>query len=154
MVVSLKKGQGVSLEKDERPLDAVYLGLGWDAAGGREKGLLGWLLGSPGRAIDLDASCVRLGQLPPHVTTLVFTITSYSGQSLGAVANAFCRLVDERTGQQVARFDLGCQGAHTGLTMTRFDPTARGWRMTAVGEPGFGRTWHDLVPGARDLARA
>lgn len=194
MGVSLKKGQGVSLEKNERPLDAVYLGLGWDAAGSQGKGLMGWLLGVPGRAIDLDASCVlldvdgrvvdsawyrqlssrdrsvrhsgdnltghgagdderifvKLGQLPTHVTTLVFTITSYSGQSFGAVANAFCRVVDERTGEEAARFDLGCQGPHTGLTMARFDRTARGWRMTAVGEPGYGRTWQDLVgPRAR-----
>ncbi len=193
MAVSLKKGQGVSLEKDARPLDEVVMGLGWDAA--RPTGLWGWL-GGRALAVDLDASCVlldargavidaawygqlatrdrsvrhagdnltghghgdderirvRLAEVPLAAATLLFTITSFSGQPFGAVANAFCRLADARSGQAVARYDLGAQGPHTGLVMARIDRAARGWRMTAVGEPGHGRTWRELVGTVRSLA--
>lgn len=49
MGVSLKKGEGISLRKEDQ-LDEVVLGLGWDAAHG-------WLGLVP---IDLDASCMLL----------------------------------------------------------------------------------------------
>ena len=50
MGVSLKKGEGISLRKEDQ-LDDVVLGLGWDAA-------RGWFGLAP--AIDLDASCMLL----------------------------------------------------------------------------------------------
>jgi tellurium resistance protein TerZ len=50
MGVSLKKGEGISLRKEDQ-LDEVVLGLGWDAA-------RGWF-GLASR-IDLDASCMLL----------------------------------------------------------------------------------------------
>jgi tellurium resistance protein TerZ len=50
MGVSLKKGEGISLRKEDQ-LDEVVLGLGWDAA-------RGWFGLAP--VIDLDASCMLL----------------------------------------------------------------------------------------------
>jgi len=42
MAVSLKKGQGVSLRKEENDLSKVTIGLGWDVAE-EKKGFLGKL---------------------------------------------------------------------------------------------------------------
>lgn len=54
MAVSLKKGQGVSLRKDEFDLSSVTIGLGWDVVN-EKKGLIGSLFGKKEAAYDLDA---------------------------------------------------------------------------------------------------
>ncbi|MDB5101665.1 MAG: stress protein [Cyanobacteria bacterium RYN_339] len=179
MGVSLKKGEGISLRKDDQ-LDEVMLGLGWDAA-------RGWFGLAP--RIDLDASCmmlgrdgrirdavwfrhlrskdgsvrhsgdnltgagdgddemirVRLSEVPADVEALVFTVTSYWGQRFARVQNAFCRLVDVRTGREIARYDLACQGDHTALIMARLERCPSGWRLVAIGEACQGRTYKDLA---------
>jgi len=59
--VSLKKGQGVSLSKNQFDLSRVTLGLGWDIAE-EKKGFLGGLLGSKKAPdYDLDAIAFLLG---------------------------------------------------------------------------------------------
>jgi stress response protein SCP2 len=45
MAVKLKKGQGVSLRKDENDLSQVTIGLGWDIAEEKSGGFLGGLFG-------------------------------------------------------------------------------------------------------------
>ena len=56
MAVNLQKGQKISLEKEAgSKLNAVVMGLGWDAA--KKKGFLGGLFGGGNNAVDLDASC-------------------------------------------------------------------------------------------------
>ncbi len=53
MAVTLKKGQGVSLKKNENDLDTVIIGLGWDVAE-EKKGFLGSLFGKKEEEYDLD----------------------------------------------------------------------------------------------------
>ncbi|MEJ4044116.1 MULTISPECIES: TerD family protein [unclassified Erwinia] len=53
MSVSLKKGQGVSLRKNEHDLSSVTIGLGWDI-NEEKKGLLGGLFGKKEPEYDLD----------------------------------------------------------------------------------------------------
>lgn len=60
MAVSLKKGQGVSLRKDQFDLSMVTIGLGWDVAE-EKKGLLGSLFGRKGEDYDLDAIAFLIG---------------------------------------------------------------------------------------------
>ncbi len=55
MGVSLKKGEGVSLSKDNHDLDEVTVGLGWDVAERKSGGLLGGLFGKKAPDYDLDA---------------------------------------------------------------------------------------------------
>lgn len=62
MAVSLKKGQGVSLKKNEYDLSKVTIGLGWDV--NEEKtggGLLGFLSKKP-KEYDLDVVAFLLGE--------------------------------------------------------------------------------------------
>ncbi len=61
MAVSLKKGQGVSLSKNDYDLSKVTLGLGWDVAE-EKKGFLGGIFGSDGPEYDLDAIAFLLGE--------------------------------------------------------------------------------------------
>ena len=53
MSVSLSKGQGVSLRKNEHDLSSVTIGLGWDIRE-EKKGFLGSLLGKKEEEYDLD----------------------------------------------------------------------------------------------------
>ena len=53
MSVSLSKGQGVSLRKNEHDLSSVTIGLGWDIRE-EKKGFLGSLLGKKEAEYDLD----------------------------------------------------------------------------------------------------
>lgn len=53
MGVSLKKGQGISLKKNENDLSLVTIGLGWDMLE-EKKGFLGSLFGKKEAEYDLD----------------------------------------------------------------------------------------------------
>ena len=59
MAVSLKKGQGVSLRKDEFDLSKVTIGLGWDV--NQEKGGLLSFLSSKPEDYDLDVVAFLMG---------------------------------------------------------------------------------------------
>ncbi|EPY2272365.1 TerD family protein [Clostridium sporogenes] len=64
MSINLKKGQRISLTKENSGLSKVMVGLGWDAVGqSGAKGLLGGLFGKGGQSdIDCDASVIMLDE--------------------------------------------------------------------------------------------
>lgn len=61
MAISLKKGQGVSLRKEENDLSQVTIGLGWDIAEPEGKGLLGTLFSKKEPDYDLDVVAFLCG---------------------------------------------------------------------------------------------
>ena len=61
MVVSLGKGQGISLKKTENNLSQVTIGLGWDIQE-QKKGFLGGLFGGKDADYDLDVVAFLVGQ--------------------------------------------------------------------------------------------
>ncbi len=60
MAISLKKGQGVSLKKDEFDLSKVTIGLGWDVNEEKAGGLFGLFSKKP-EEYDLDVVAFLLG---------------------------------------------------------------------------------------------
>lgn len=92
---------------------------------------------------------VDLLNLPPQVNTLVFTINSFSGQKFTEIRRAFCRLVDDATGQELVRFDLSESQPATGVLMAAMRRTGpQTWQMRAIGDFHDGRTVKKLVkPG-------
>jgi tellurium resistance protein TerZ len=97
---------------------------------------------------DDESIIVYLTALPAQVSTLVFTVSSFSGQDFTQIENAFCRLVDEATGAELARYDLSESGKHTSQIMAKVGRDGAGWSMTAIGAAASGRTIQDLVPAA------
>ena len=95
---------------------------------------------------DDESIIVDLSRIPVHVTSLVFTVSSFQGQTFNEVQNAFCRLVDESTGQELARYTLTGGGAHTGMVMSRLYRHGQEWKLGAIGEPSQGRTFQDMLP--------
>lgn len=102
---------------------------------------------------DDEAITVHLGDLPPQVTGLVFTVNSFSGQKFTEVAKAYCRLVDAGTGQELVRFDLTNAEPRTGVLMCKLVRQFSGeWDMTALGEYVDSRTVRGMVkPGSAAL---
>jgi tellurium resistance protein TerZ len=87
---------------------------------------------------------VDLGRVPTTVTTLLFTVNSFTGDTFDKIENAYCRLLDAMTNKELARFDLTGAGSHTGQVMAKLTRTNAGWDMKAIGEKTVGRTFHDM----------
>lgn len=94
---------------------------------------------------DDETINVDLSRLPASVETLVFTVNSFQGDTFDRIANAYCRLVDLTTRQELARYDLSGSGSHTGQVMAKLTRGSGGWDMKALGERTTGRTFHDMA---------
>jgi tellurium resistance protein TerZ len=103
-------------------------------------------VGGAGQGGDDESILVDLQRVPVHIDKIVFTVNSFTGQTFAEVQNAFCRLVDETTGQELARYTLTGGGSATAQIMAKVTRQGNGWSMQAIGEPGHGRTIHDLAP--------
>jgi len=95
---------------------------------------------------DDESIAVDLQALPAGVETIVFTINSFTGQTFSQIENAFCRLIDETTGAEIARYELTGSGSHTAQIMAKVSRSGGGWSMTAIGAIANGRTFQDLLP--------
>lgn len=89
---------------------------------------------------------VDLAKVPAHVKSLVFTVNNYTGQDFSRVENAFCRIVNGANQAEIARYDLSCQGSHNAMVMAKVYRHNNAWKMHAIGEPGQGRTFEQLLP--------
>ncbi|UNO39309.1 TerD family protein [Streptomyces sp. MST-110588] len=104
------------------------------------------LVGGAGQGGDDESITVDLRKVPADIDQIVFTVNSFTGQTFAEVQNAFCRLVDESTGQELARYTLTGGGNATAQVMAKVQRSGGGWQMTAIGEPATGRTFQDLIP--------
>ncbi len=104
------------------------------------------LVGGVGQGGDDESILVDLQRVPVHVDQIVFTVNSFTGQTFAEVQNAFCRLVDETSGQELARYTLDGGGPYTAQIMAKVHRAGGGWSMTAIGAPVQGRTFKDLMP--------
>jgi tellurium resistance protein TerZ len=96
---------------------------------------------------DDESIQVDLTRVPGEVSTLVFTVNSFTGQDFSQIENAFCRLVDETgNGAEIAKYNLSGSGSHTAQIMAKVSREGSGWSMTALGIPATGRTFRDLLP--------
>ena len=88
-------------------------------------------------------------KLNPQAKHIFYTITSYSGQSLDIVKNAFTRVVNN--GQELARFELNTFTG-TGALMARLTVNGAGFDFKALGvpAPANSKTLQDLFPILKD----
>ncbi|WNF26375.1 TerD family protein [Streptomyces sp. C11-1] len=102
---------------------------------------------------DDETIVVDLGRLPAEATGLVFTVNSFTGQKFNEVAKAYCRLLDDATGEELVRFDLTGAEPQTGVMMAKLIKQFTGeWEMTAMGDFVKSRTVRGMVkPAAQAL---
>jgi tellurium resistance protein TerZ len=96
---------------------------------------------------DDEQIIIDLSRVPGNIKTLVFVVSSFTGETFDKIENAFCRLVDATTNAEMARFDLSGAGPHTGQIMGKLTRAGENeWSMTAIGQKTTGRTFHDMMP--------
>ncbi|MDX3738513.1 MULTISPECIES: TerD family protein [Streptomyces] len=102
---------------------------------------------------DDETIIVDLGRIPAEATGLVFTVNSFTGQKFNEVAKAYCRLIDDASGEELVRFDLTGAEPQTGVMMAKLIKQFTGeWEMTAMGEFVKSRTVRGMVkPAAKAL---
>lgn len=98
---------------------------------------------------DDETIKVNLSGIPAKVTTLVFLVNSFRGQTFDQVENAYCRVVNTDTNAELARFNLSCQGSHTGQIMAKLTNESGEWSLTAIGVNSQGRTFEEMMPAIK-----
>jgi len=95
---------------------------------------------------DDEQIIVDLSRVPANVAYLVFTVNSFQGQTFNEVDNAFCRLVDNSTQKEIAKYPLSGGGDFTAMIMAKLYRHQNEWKMHALGEPTNGKVVEELMP--------
>ncbi|MEC3915809.1 TerD family protein [Nocardia sp. CDC160] len=82
---------------------------------------------------DDEVITVDLTRVGPHVTAIVFVITSYAGHTFERVRNAFWRLIDGTTSTELTRSNLSAGGPHTGMVVAKVHREDGVWKVQALG---------------------
>lgn len=87
---------------------------------------------------DDEQVTVKLSLVDTSIDKIVITVTIHDydvrGQNFGQVENAFVRLVDEDTGQEILRYDLGEDfSIETGVVFCEVYRHGIDWKFNAVG---------------------
>lgn len=90
---------------------------------------------------DDEQIFVDLSKIPSNVSKVAFTVTIYEaevrGQNFGQVSNSFIRIVDEGTGQELIRYDLGEDfSIETAVVVGELYKYNGEWKFNAIGS-GF-----------------
>ena len=83
---------------------------------------------------DDETITVDLDRVHRQIDTIFLLVTSYQGQTLEWIANAYCRVVGE-DGQEIARITLTLGIPDTGVVLARIARDGEGWTLRALGEP-------------------
>ncbi len=87
---------------------------------------------------DDEQILVDLDLIPPEIHKLVFTVSIYEcqirGQDFSQIDNAYVRLVDRQSEQELARYELSGQAGVTGLIMAEIYRQDGEWFIRALGK--------------------
>lgn len=100
---------------------------------------------------DDERIFVDLNALPAKAQYLVFTVSSFRGQTFDKVQNASCRIVNQESNAEICKFDLSSAGSHTGMIMGVLSRESDGWHFKALGEKTSSKTVQDMLPAVRNL---
>jgi len=81
---------------------------------------------------------IDLSRVPAEITKIAFTVTIYEAearrQNFGQVSNAFVRIFDENTGEELLRYDLGEDfSIETAVVFGELYKNADEWKFNAIG---------------------
>ncbi len=95
---------------------------------------------------DDEVVVIDLNRVSAHVSSIVFVVTSYEGQTFEQIQNAFCRLVDNTNGAELARYTLAGGMPFTAMVMAKVFRADNGWSIQAIGEGIQARTPVQALP--------
>ncbi|MFE7808280.1 TerD family protein [Streptomyces sp. NPDC057430] len=99
---------------------------------------------------DDEAIKVDFTRMLAEVNQIVLTVNSFTGATFDGVESTYCRLVDETTGSELARYTLPGGGSHTTQVMASISRVNGAWQLTAIGEPASGSLSEALLLPAID----
>ena len=81
---------------------------------------------------------IDLSKIPANITRIAFTVTIYEAESrrqnFGQVNNAFVRIYDENTGEELVRYDLGEDfSIETAAVFGELYKNGDEWKFNAIG---------------------
>ena len=81
---------------------------------------------------------IDLSKVPAEITKIAFTVTIYEAearrQNFGQVSNAFVRIFDENTGEELLRYDLGEDfSIETAVVFGELYKNGDEWKFNAIG---------------------
>ena len=81
---------------------------------------------------------INLSMIPPEITKVAFTVTIYEAeqrhQNFGQVNNAFIRIYNEETGEELLRYDLGEDfSIETAAVFGELYKNGNEWKFNAIG---------------------
>ncbi|MBR1863871.1 MAG: TerD family protein [Ruminococcus sp.] len=90
---------------------------------------------------DDEQIMIDLSLIPANIAKIAFTVTIYDAdnrrQNFGQVANSFARIVDQTTGQELIRYDLGEDfSIETAIVVGELYRHGTEWKFNAIGS-GF-----------------
>ncbi len=90
---------------------------------------------------DDEQIVVDLSRIPQNIEKVAFTVTIYDAdvrrQNFGQVSNAYIRIVDQATGQEVVHYDLGEDfSIETAIVVGELYKRNGDWKFNAIGS-GF-----------------
>ncbi|WP_027422262.1 TerD family protein [Lachnobacterium bovis] len=90
---------------------------------------------------DDEVINVDLALVPDRIERIAFTVTIYEAekknQNFGQVANAYIRLIDEETNEEIVRYDLGEDfSIETAIVVGELYKNNGNWKFNAIGS-GF-----------------
>ncbi|MFC5653146.1 TerD family protein [Paenibacillus solisilvae] len=157
------KGQKADLTKANPGLTGLTIGIGWESSSSIELDTSAFLLGASGKVArdedlifynnpltpfieyknvesgtDKKQFKLSLPRVPDQVEKFAFTLTIYDGekrgQSFGQVQRAFIRFMNDSTGQEVLRYDLGNSfSVETAIVVGELYKYNGEWKFNAVG---------------------
>lgn len=96
---------------------------------------------------DDEVISVDMTKLNPNAASIIATITSYSGQNLSEVRDAYCRLVNVSANgseTEIVKYTLTHDVNDTALIAAKFYNKDGEWIYKAVGQSTSGKTVNDL----------
>ena len=96
---------------------------------------------------DDEEIVVNLSAVSANIKSVVFVITSYSGQKFNAVKNVFARVVDNSSNaeKEIVRYNLAESANNTANVIAKLSRDGAGWAFTAIGEFTDGKTAHKTL---------
>ena len=93
---------------------------------------------------------IDLSKIPANITRIAFTVTIYEAESrrqnFGQVNNAFVRIYDENTGEELVRYDLGEDfSIETAAVFGELYKNGDEWKFNAIGEPTKDRDFESTL---------
>lgn len=89
---------------------------------------------------DDEQIVVDLSKVPDAVQSIFCTVTSYRGQKLNVVKNAYVRVVNTADNSEVCRYSLSEGQPTTGIIIARIYRHQGEWKIAALGEFANGNT--------------